>query len=75
MRIDKFIFGAILVIIGLFIDRIIYHLVYLPRIGKAFALYVSTTEIMQFYKLPVSWIGLVFIVTGVFFLLIGRTKK
>jgi len=65
MSIDKtFYAGVALVILGGIIDRAIYHWWYLPGIGKTFAFVVSLDNIIMYYKMPISWLGLGPILVG-----------
>ena len=59
----------------MFLDRIFYHMVYLPKIGKAFALKIPLEEIIKFYKLPIGWAGVILIAIGVAFIWIGKEKR
>ena len=71
---NKFTIGCLLIILGTFIDRALYYWIYLPRIGKTFAFYVSPNEIIAFYKWPVSWIGLLLITLGLILIILDKKK-
>ena len=62
---NSLIYGIILIILGVFVDRILYFVIYLPKIGKAFALYVKLEDLVQFYSYPLNWIGIFLILVGV----------
>ncbi len=61
---NSLVYGIILIILGVFVDRILYFVIYLPKIDKAFALYVKLEDLIQFYSYPLNWIGLFLILVG-----------
>lgn len=73
-RLDLFSLGAVLVILGGLYDSALYYWYYLPSIGKAFDWVVSVPDVVDFYRKPYSWIGLVAVVIGLLLVFMPRFR-